>query len=274
MVGRRLNSLEMREHRKTPRYPLGVPGKLHLARGSPGRKVVIRLISTQGCALESPEGPTAGKRCELYFEWQDVLIGVEAQVVWKDAQGRMGLKFLSVDKDTQQRLSALCTSLRDLPREAPPREDPGLSRAPVAPTQPREKARPAASPPAAASPAPPPARPAGQRERRRVPRYVSELPTRISHPATGADWNVTLVTLSILGGCAEGSDLPQPGEQYELTTEWEGQSLCIEAAVVWKAKERIGFEFVRLRPEAERLLREICANLRLQPLAPLPPEPS
>ena len=134
----------MREHRKTPRYPLGITGRLHSARESTGQEVVIQQISTQGCALESAEGPNAAKRCELYFEWQDVLIGMEAQVVWKDAQGRMGLKFLSVDKDTQQRLSALCTSLRNLPREAPRREGLALGRPPAASAPPREKARPAA----------------------------------------------------------------------------------------------------------------------------------
>jgi c-di-GMP-binding flagellar brake protein YcgR len=44
--------------------------------------------------------------------------------------------------------------------------------------------------------------------------------------------------------------------------------------VVWRGEDRVGFEFAPLDAEAQRLLRQICANLRLQPLAPLPPEPS
>jgi hypothetical protein len=100
------------------------------------------------------------------------------------------------------------------------------------------------------------------------------LPARLSTLATGASWNATLVTLSILGGCVEGSGLPTPGQQCELVAEWEGKTLRAEAKVIWKGKEQIGFVFTSLGSEVEQLLRQICANLRLQPLAPLPPDPS
>lgn len=265
--------MTMRERRKAPRYPLGIAGKLHLARGSPSRRGVVRVISTLGCALECAESRSAGKRCELYFDWQGLLVGVEAQVVWKDAQGRMGLKFLSVDKDTQQRLSDLCASLRNQRLGAPTREEVGRARPSAVAAPARETMRPAGTPLAEQSLVSPPARPPEKREHRRVPRYVSELRTRLSHLPTGSNWNVILVSLSILGGCAEGSGLPQPGKHFELMTEWEGQDLRIDAELVWKGKDRVGFEFVPLNPEAERLLRQICANLRLQPLTPLPPEP-
>jgi hypothetical protein len=251
----------MRERRKASRYPLGVVGRLHHRRDRVGGEVLVQVISTLGCALERAEGLSVGEKCELYFQWQNVVVGAAAQVVWKDAIGRMGLKFLSVDRDTQKRLSELCVALSGRPLSTPPRKE-------------AEPARPAAAP--AAKPSLPSrhARPSGERERRRVPRYVSELSTQLSNLATGATSTITLVTLSVLGGCMEGSGLPEPGQQCELIAEWEGKTLRIESEVVWKSKEQVGIKFAFLAADAEQLLRQICANLRLQPLAPLPPEPS
>jgi hypothetical protein len=82
-----------------------------------------------------------------------------------------------------------------------------------------------------AAPEPPP-----KRERRKVPRYVSELRTSISSPVTGAGSDVALITLSVLGGCIEGEALPEAGQPCELTTEWEGRELKIQGQVVWKSQ--------------------------------------
>lgn len=260
----------MRERRKVPRYPLGAAGSLHLARGGFGADVVVGVISTLGCAIERAKGASVGKKCELYFDWRGVQIGLEAQVVWSDAQGRMGLKFRSVDKDTQKRLNELCATLGSQPLPVPPPDKADTARSVLDFTTARQPARPAAPPVAAPSP---PHRLGGKSERRQVPRYVSELRARLSIPSTGATWSVALVTLSILGGCLEGSGLPQAGQKCELNTEWEGKRLLIQGEVVWKGKEQVGMKFASLEERAEKLLRQICANLRLQPLAPIPTEP-
>jgi len=252
----------MRERRKAPRYQLGVVGRLHRPRARVGGEVLVQVISTLGCGLERAEGLSVGEKCELYFQWQNVVLGVGAQVVCRDAMGRMGLKFVSVDRDTQKRLSELCVTLSRRTLSTPPVKE-----------KEAETARPAAAPAAKPLPPTPPAQPAGQRERRRVPRYVSELSTQLSNPTTGATSTVTLVTLSVLGGCMEGSGLPEPGQQCELIAEWEGRTLRIESEVVWKSKEQVGIKFAFLAADAGQLLRQICANLRLQPLAPLPPGP-
>lgn len=234
---------------------------MHPAGGGVGTNVVVRVISTLGCSIEAAQGRSVGKKCELYFDWQGAQMGAEAQVVWRDEVGRMGLKFLSVDKDTQKRLSALCASLRaqavagPLPKDtdtAPPVLDSATVRQPA---------------PLSRS-----AGPATGRERRRVPRYVSELPAHLSNSDTGATSSVTLVTLSVSGGCIEGRELPEAGQKCELNIEWEGKQLVVQGDVVWKGKEQVGVKFASLDEGPEKLLRQICANLRLQPLAPLPPE--
>jgi hypothetical protein len=238
--------------------------------------VDVQVISTLGCGLERAEGGSVGKKCELYFEWNDVLIGVEAQIIWKDVKGRMGLKFLSVDKDSQKRLSDLCATLSRQPLSTPPTEGAERARPLAGPALPREGVSAPVSPADRRSAAGLPIAgrlAAGERERRRVPRYLSDMTTRLSNLATGASWNVTLVTLSILGACAEGLALPNAGQKCEVATEWEGRTLRVEAEVVWKGKGKVGLEFASLAAEAEQLLRQICATLQLQPLASIPPEP-
>jgi hypothetical protein len=242
---------------------------LHPSGEMVGTRVVVRVISTQGCALEGAEGLGVGKKCELYIDWRGAEMGVEGQVVSKDAEGRAGLKFLSVDKDIQKRLSELCSTLRIESLSSPlEREmDKSLADSAIA----RQPTHAAAPPTTAPSP---PSRPAPKRERRRVPRYVSDLRARLSDPGTGVTSRVTLVTLSVLGGCLEGSGLPAAGNKCEVSTEWEGKPLRLGGDVVWKSEDRqVGIKFASLDGEAEKLLRQICANLRLQPMAPLPPEP-
>lgn len=259
----------MRDHRKASRYQLGITGMLQSTAGGVGTSVVVRLISTLGCAIEGAGGLSVGKKCELYIDWQGVQIGVAGKVVSKDAEGRMGLKFLSVDKETRKRLSDLCDALR-VQALAPSRPEVVTTGRliPDSETEPQ-----LVSPEQPPFPAPsPPARPA--RERRKVPRYISELPARLLDPATGAGSNVTLVTLSILGGCLEGPELPEAGQQCEVDAEWQGKPLRMPGHIVWRSEgKQVGVKFATLDEETERLLRQVCANLRLQPLAPLPPGP-
>ena len=234
---------------------------MHPAGGGAGGNVTIRNISPLGCTLERAEGLSIGEKCELHFNWRGTHVGLEAQVAWKDAERRMGLKFLSVDKDTQGRLKELCAALRTQPLVAPrPKE---VDAAHPVPDSAKEQR-------AARSTAPLEATPAPESKRRRVPRYISELPAHLSNPATGATSSATLVNLSVSGGRLEGPGLPDAGQPCELHTEWEGERLALRGDVVWKAKERAGVKFSSLQEEMQTLLRRICANLRLEPLAPAP----
>lgn len=261
----------MRERRKVPRYEFGKTGMLYPAGGGVGAKAAVLMISSEGCALTCDASPSVGKKCELYIDADGAQIGLEGQVVSKDEQGRTGLKFLSVDKDTRKRLSGLCATLRAQSLSAPVLgevETDQPARVAAAEQEPaRAPAAPWAAPPA-------PRVPERVRERRRVPRYVSELRAGVLDSSSGVTANAALITLSVLGGCLEGEGLPEPGRPCEVLTEWEGRPLRLPGEVIWKSKtKRVGIKFASLNPEDERLLRQVCANLRLQPLAPLPPEP-
>ena len=246
----------------------GVPAMLHPAGGGVGTKVLVQVISTQGCSIEAAEGFSAGKKCELYIDWRGTQIGLQGKAVSEDEVGKLGLKFLSVDKDTRRQLSDLCDTLRVQseagPQQREPEAEPG-STVPVSASEPQllQAAEPAV-----------PAAPPATHERRRVPRYVSDLPASVSVPATGRSWTVKLITLSVLGGCVEASELPEPGQECQITTEWEGRALTLPGKVVWRSREgRLGVRFAALEESTDRLLRQVCANLRLQPMAPLPSEP-
>ena len=257
----------MSERRKAPRYQFGMTGTLRPPGEMVGEKVTIRVISPQGCAIEGAEGLTSGKKCELYIPWRGSEIGVQGNVVSRDSEGRIGLKFLSVDKDIQKRLNELCDTLRVQPSSTPPAGEMAAVGPLAESVAPRPPAR-AAAAPSTATPSPPPGR-----ERRRVPRYVSELRARLSDLATGESVKAALVTLSVLGCCLEGSQLPAAGQKCELNTEWEGQPLRLQGEVVWNKQKQAGVKFASLDEDTEKLLRQTCANLRIQPMAPLPPEP-
>jgi hypothetical protein len=235
------------ERRKVPRYELGVKGTLHPARGRVGTSVTVRDISTLGCKLDYAEDPSVGKICELFFDWQATYMGVEARVVWKDAEGQMGLKFLSIDKETQERLKELCAALATQPPLASLPEEAGAALSPSL-------------------------RLASEPRRRQLPRYMSDLPAHLSNPATGATSSGTLVNLSVSGGCLKGLGLPEAGQKCELRAEWEGEWVLLRGDVVWKGEEQVGVKFSFLDEGTDNLLRRICSNLRLEPLAGLPPE--
>jgi hypothetical protein len=204
----------------------------------------------------------------VYFDWHNLHVGVEAEVASVDSTGRMGLRFLSLDREMQGRLKGICDALREramavgLPKQQDAVQP--LAGAATTPEKPAPSARRSTAPP----------EPPAKRERRKVPRYVSELHTRISHPAAGESTDVDLITLSVLGGCIEGSALPEAGQPCELTAEWEGRELKIQAQVVWKSQRgQAGIVFEIPDKDAERLLRQILSGLRLRPMEPIPPEP-
>ncbi len=228
--------------------------------------VIIRDISTLGCKLEGAEGLSIGQNCELYFEWHGTHVGVEGQVAWEDAERQIGLKFLKTDKDTQMRLKEICAGLALEPLSAPrPKEAEAARSVPSSVKSPRAT-RSADSPEAAMSA---PLRVVSEGKRRHLPRYLSELPCRVRCPATGSTLNAKLVNVSLSGGCLEGAGLPEVGQTCELQAEWEDKQLVAAGDVIWKVKQQVGVKFSPLDEEMEKLLRRICANLRLVPPAPL-----
>ncbi len=160
--------------------------------------MIVRTISATGCEIECASGISIDKKCELYFEWRDVVIGLQAQVAWRNTQGRMGLKFVGVDRETQRRINEICSALRAQPLSG------------VRPEK-KEQDRPVAGPLTFHKAGEAPATTTAERVRRQFPRYVSELPALLVNPATGSTANVMLISISLKGCCIEGQELPEVG---------------------------------------------------------------
>ncbi len=84
----------------------------------------------------------------------------------------------------------------------------------------------------------------------------------------------TVVTLSVAGCCLEGVASLQPKQDCEVIIAWEGQEFRGEAEVTWKSSTgEAGLKFLYVDQVNQELVRKICANLRLQPMAKVPEEP-
>jgi hypothetical protein len=163
----------------------------------------------------------------------------------------MGLKFLTVDENSQQRLKEICAALATelLLASEPNQADAAHSaKASISPTLVV----------------------ASQRNRRRFPRYSSDLACRLSCPATGTASEARLVNLSVGGGCLEGAGLPHVTQICELDSEWEGRRFVVSVEVVWKAKKRAGVRFLPLDESMGKLLNHICAHSPLETPGPPP----
>jgi hypothetical protein len=248
----------MRERRKAPRYAFGLNGLLHRPGETVGSKVSVQVISTLGCAVEGARDHAVGKECELYFDWNLLHVGVVAEVVSQDTTGRIGLKFTSVDRETESRLREICDALRARALAVGVQKEPETA-LPLADSLSASGQPPSTRKAAAAAPPP------KKMERRKVPRYVGDIPARISNPANGGDTEVTLIVLS---------GLPAAGQTCDLTADWEGRPLVARGKVMWNTQgKKIGLKFGELDKDAEKALRQICSSLRLQPMGALPPEP-
>jgi hypothetical protein len=260
-----VHSWLMRHARKVPRHEFALTATLYPARGEIGTSVIVRNISTLGCQLEHAKAPSTGKNCELYFEWRGMWVGLEAKVVWKDAEGRMGLKFVKVDENSQRCLRELCASLHSQTLTALRVGDADAAGS-VPDSAKTQGVTHSMAPPVAATE--PPLRTDSERSHRMLPRYVSELRGQVMSRATGVIVDISLVDLSVAGARLEGTRLPDAGQTCEVHTEWEGRRMVLRGDVVWKSRKQVGVKFSSFDEETAKLLRRICANLTLVPPAP------
>jgi hypothetical protein len=105
----------MKNRRQVPRYLFGV--KAHLSQAATGvaSEVIVVNISVSGCCAESPITPKVEETCDVKIEWRGGEIRAQAKVLWKSKEGRAGLRFLTIDQESQDRLRELCATLRLAP---------------------------------------------------------------------------------------------------------------------------------------------------------------
>ncbi|HET7840449.1 MAG TPA: PilZ domain-containing protein [Terriglobia bacterium] len=111
------------------------------------------------------------------------------------------------------------------------------------------------------------------RERRSVPRYQYRARGRLL-ASDGEACDVEFTTLSVRGCRVKGAKVPIIGAACQVFFEWEGHEFHGEAEVKWrKPNGDAGLIFTSIDEANLMLIRRVCANLHLEPMAPPPPEP-
>lgn len=104
-------------------------------------------------------------------------------------------------------------------------------------------------------------------ERRQVPRYLADLPVRITRLSSGDVFLGKALVLAVRGCAVEGAGPLSAGEKCRVSIDWEGRAIRADAEVAWKnARGQAGLRFTSIAPECTDVLRELLPNLRLQPL--------
>ncbi len=111
------------------------------------------------------------------------------------------------------------------------------------------------------------------RERRSVPRYQYRARGRLV-VSGGESLDVEFTTLSVRGCRVRGAKVPRVGAACQVVFNWEGREFLGEAEVKWrKPNGDAGLIFTSIDEANLMLIRRVCSNLHLEPMAPPPPEP-
>ena len=109
----------------------------------------------------------------------------------------------------------------------------------------------------------------GMQTRREVPRYVCELPARLSLSGGEVITDLTLIRVGIRGCATRGEGVPATGQKGMILVEWQGRQFQADAEVVWKKTDgTAGFRFDSVDEKNRELLVKICATHPMQPLTP------
>lgn len=112
------------------------------------------------------------------------------------------------------------------------------------------------------------------RERRSVPRYQYRAHGRLILSSGSPVIQVDFTTLSVRGCRVKGEAIPAMGQRCQVALQWEGLEFRAEAEVKWRKPDGdAGLAFTTVDETNLALIRRLCANLHLEPLAPPPPEP-
>lgn len=111
-------------------------------------------------------------------------------------------------------------------------------------------------------------------ERRRVPRYTAHLKASLVSGEKSTAIPVVVEDLCVLGCLLEYAPSLQVHQECVLTLDWSGREFRTPATVAWNNRQgQAGLAFHDADAPSQDLLRKICAELRMKPLAPMTGDP-
>lgn len=117
-----MEASSIRDRRAALRYLFSVAAKCFDPESATFADALLSNIGLEGCCAEGLLLLQVGQKRLLTIDWRGQRLQVEAEVVWRDAQGRAGFRFLSVGKESADLLSELCSTLQLQPAIEPPSE--------------------------------------------------------------------------------------------------------------------------------------------------------
>lgn len=112
----------MADRRQVPRYHYHGEAELAFPPSGEALKINLDTLSVQGCRGECREAPAKGHKCEVRLHWEGKQFQTEAEIMWKNAKGQVGLKFMEMDEPHLKMLRNLLSELQVQPLASAPQE--------------------------------------------------------------------------------------------------------------------------------------------------------
>jgi len=105
----------MADRRQVPRYYFHGDAHLIFPQNGHSTQISLNTLSVRGCRGEAKEVPDIGQKCEVRLQWEGKEFQAEAEIMWKNSNGQIGLRFLAMDEAHLKLLRNLCSELQVQP---------------------------------------------------------------------------------------------------------------------------------------------------------------
>ena len=112
----------MADRRQVPRYHFRGEAELAFPPNGDALKIHLDTLSVQGCRGECREAPAKGHKCEVRLHWEGKEFQADAEIMWKNAKGQVGLRFMEMDGPHLKLLRNLLSELQVQPLTSAPHE--------------------------------------------------------------------------------------------------------------------------------------------------------
>jgi hypothetical protein len=112
----------MKDRREVPRYHFNGEAELVCSGDASPVKINLNTLSVRGCRGECRDVPADTRKCELRLHWEGKEFQAEGEIMWKNPNGEIGLKFMTMDEAHLKMLRNLCADLQVQPLTVVPQD--------------------------------------------------------------------------------------------------------------------------------------------------------
>lgn len=112
----------MSDRRQVPRYDYIGEAELFFPPDGPTVRIALNTLAVLGCRGECKNAPAKKQKCELRLHWEGKEFQAKAEIIWRNPNGEIGLRFMALDEPHVKMLRNLCSELRVQPLTVVPQE--------------------------------------------------------------------------------------------------------------------------------------------------------